>query len=367
MSESTSKSVECPLCGEEFDPTAAGGWCTNSECGEWQYDGKVETTDEKEETPAEGENDPTDDSLFGDDTDETAAEGTDAGSASDEHESVSDLGETEEPELDLDDEDDETEEADAEVDDEETGEPELDLDDELDEGDGVDDAEVDEAQEAEDTLDACPECDTAVGPSDAFCPSCGEDLDAHRGSDEEEADEAELDACPSCGDDVGPEDAFCVSCGEDLDAHRGDDEEELDACPSCGEDVEPDDAFCAGCGEDLDAHRGGDVDESAGETAPSTLALSAYGRSVVVGDDETVGRQIRSLLAEAGKNEDQAVRIHREHVRFVRENEQFYVVDLGENPTEVNGVRMSKGDREPIGPGGELTLSDVVTLDVEAP
>jgi len=228
-----------------------------------------------------------------------------------------------------------------------------------------------EDETAADELSACPKCDTAVEPGDAFCPGCGEDLDAHRGSDDE-GDADELDTCPGCGGDVEPSDAFCASCGEDLDAHRENKAAELDACPGCGGDVEPGDAFCASCGEDLDAHRAGDVpgttDESgSGTVAPSTLALTAFGSSVVVDDGQTVGREIRSLLADAGKKEEEAVRIHREHVRFVRDGDQFHVVDMGENPTELNGARMTKGDKQPIGPGDELGLSNVVTLSVEHP
>lgn len=30
--------VECQICGESFDPDVSSGWCTNPECGEWQYD-----------------------------------------------------------------------------------------------------------------------------------------------------------------------------------------------------------------------------------------------------------------------------------------------------------------------------------------
>ena len=50
MADSSSELVECPLCETTFNPAVAGGWCTNTDCGEWQYDGAVgdsdETTDE---------------------------------------------------------------------------------------------------------------------------------------------------------------------------------------------------------------------------------------------------------------------------------------------------------------------------------
>lgn len=203
-----------------------------------------------------------------------------------------------------------------------------------------------------------------------------------------------MTACPDCGADVGPEDSFCAACGENLDAHRESDE--LMACPDCGADVDSDDSFCAGCGEDLDAHRESDgsdqtdsddtgssdatasedvagedsaetADAAAGDDAPDSLVLETRGEEIAVADGDTVGRELRRILTESGSDEDQAVRIHREHVRFVRENGQFYVVDLGRNPTRLNDERMEQGDREPIGPGDELHLSGVVTLAVRAP
>jgi hypothetical protein len=40
------ETVECPICEVSFDPTTAGGWCTNPDCGEWQYDDGDEATDD---------------------------------------------------------------------------------------------------------------------------------------------------------------------------------------------------------------------------------------------------------------------------------------------------------------------------------
>jgi uncharacterized OB-fold protein len=422
MSESTSQSVECPLCGELFDPAVAGGWCTNSECGEWQYDGEIgASSDEADTSDEDSTDDVSDSSLFGDEGsdetsdpasesddpsldlgDEQAPDGTARADSAAARDGAEDDADAETDDLEVESADEATpDEADAEWDpsgegdhEEELGESdtvetadaesetaELELNDT--DSDTVETADA-ESETAEATaeeggateskddaaeLGTCPSCGTDVEPSDAFCPGCGDDLDAHRASDDE--DDAVLDACPECGSDVDPSDAFCASCGENLDAHRGDDEDdELGACPSCGTDVEPSDAFCPGCGDDLDAHRAGGDNASetrASGSAPSTLALRAFGSSVVVGDDESVGREIRKLLTDAGRNEDEARRIHREHVRFVRENGQFHVVDNGKNPTELNGVRMTKGEKKPVGPGDELGLSDVVTLSVERP
>ncbi|WP_225333788.1 double zinc ribbon domain-containing protein [Halomicrobium urmianum] len=414
MSESTGSLVECPLCGEEFDPTVAGGWCTNSDCGEWQHEGttdaggdETEADDESEpdglpgdwDTPAGTKSDDDDDEASGDvgsavpgpgaedgeaegddataeaaTADEAAQDGEDAadaddGSADGAVEADADGGE------DAADEDGDGAPADS-IDCPDCG-ADLSADAEFCTECGSDAVGEDEASD-EAELSECPSCGTDVDADDSFCAGCGEDLDAHRGDDD-----GGLEACPSCGTDVDAADSFCASCGEDLDAHR--DGDVLTECPSCGTDVDAADSFCAGCGEDLDAHRGGGTADGpvdsgatagggassagagAGEETPSVLALTAYGRSVVVGDDETVGREIRSLLADAGKSEDEAVRIHREHVRFVREDERFYLVDLGENPTQLNGESLQKGDRRPVEPGDELDLSGVVTMTVEEP
>jgi len=197
-------------------------------------------------------------------------------------------------------------------------------------------------------------------------------------------------ACPSCGDTVGPDANFCPSCGEDLtgsEATGG-----LETCPGCGESVTPDDQFCPSCGEDLDSHRRGDAGGTAGTTPeaeahaedqtgaqaedqaedqpedhPEHLVLRARGREVTVGDGDSVGREFRRIITRTGGDEEDAVRIHREHVRFVRDDGRFDLVDLGANPTAVNGRKLEKGDRTSVGPGDTITLSNVLTAEVEAP
>jgi predicted component of type VI protein secretion system len=68
-----------------------------------------------------------------------------------------------------------------------------------------------------------------------------------------------------------------------------------------------------------------------------------------------------------GGDEEDAVRIHREHVKFVREDDQFHLVALGRNPTVVNGESLDEGERVPVSPGDRIELSNVATLRVEAP
>lgn len=328
MSEPTSATVECPICGEEFDPTDAGGWCTNPDCGEWQYLG------EEVPEPAEGE----------DPGDAAAAEA----------ESEADEGESE-PEIERD-LDEPVASAEAAATDDEVAPRGDEAADEAEPEAAGGDAEPvgeDEAETIEEEPEAAAEPVEEEEPPDEPEPA-------------EEEPKAAEPSCPDCGATVHPDDNFCSDCGSELGETA---EAALEACPDCGADIDPDDSFCADCGADLEAAReelpAGD--EAAEEAAPDSLVLRARGETVAVSEDQTVGREIRRIVTETGGDEDDAVRIHREHVRFVREGGQFYLVDLGDNPTRLNDRRLSKGDRKPVEPGDEIELSGVVTLSVEAP
>ncbi len=335
MSESTSTLVECPVCGEAFDPTAAGGWCTNSDCGEWQHEEANLPTGEGEAaagTDADAADDDTADRTPTADAEETADEAAED-SASDRAEPADDPT----PAI--------RRVPDAEV------EPAAD-----------DKSASDSDEQAEIT---CPGCAETLAADVNFCPSCGEDVSA---VDPGEATE-ELTACPACDEAVGPEASFCPSCGEDLDAHR--ESTALTACPSCEGDIEPEDSFCPSCGENLDAHREdvtGTADTAAEtEETPDSLVLRTRGEELTVEDSDTIGRELRRIVTDTGGEESEAVRIHREHVRFVRDDDTFQVVDLGRNPTRLNDDRLEEGDQEPVEPGDELTLSNVITLAIDEP
>ncbi|MBX0303808.1 double zinc ribbon domain-containing protein [Haloarcula salinisoli] len=382
---STKQSVECPICGDEFDPTVAGGWCTNTECGEWQY--------------TEGSNE----------SDATEAESTDSGSDEPDDGFVSPAQEAEadsesvdlfdEPEEEADDAD---EAGAAEEDDAEAAADSLEDTAEEDDAEAADPLgdtpEEDDVEAAEDPLDDTGEDDDAVA-ADADDDDATEEVDdgvdedadaveadATDADDDEEADatdaddeEAEPDVidCPDCGVDLDAAANFCVECGADVSDLPAEETDELDACPSCEADVEPEDNFCVSCGEDLDAYRAGDVDHDAidaleasdddPDETPESLVLEVEGREIHVDDGDTVGREIRAALTEAGRPDDEAVRIHREHVRFVREENSFYLLDLGDNPTQINGQTLKKGDREVVAPGDELELSGVASVTVQAP
>jgi hypothetical protein len=358
MSESTSSAVECPVCGEEFDPTDAGGWCTNPDCGEWQYIG------EEVPEPAESSADAAEvDLSVGDDADGDA-ESAVAADGADGADAAPDDGQDESAEA---------EAADA------SGEPTPAIT-PLDDAEGTSDAAADEAGEAE--------SDQAETDDDGGAATADADATAADAASAPAADDGGDLTCPDCGTTVAADDNFCADCGANLDEL---DSPTLAECPGCGGEVDEDDSFCATCGEDLDAARealqsaqtadvaeeptetpeaDADDDQGAAATdapAPDSLVLRLQDEDIVVRDDETVGREVRRILTKTGAAEDEAVRIHREHVRFVREDGAFYLVDLGDNPTVLNGRYLSKGDREPVEPGDELELSEVATLSIEAP
>ncbi|WP_459194937.1 zinc ribbon domain-containing protein [Halosimplex sp. J119] len=412
MSHGTSESVECPICGEAFDPTAAGGWCTNSDCGEWQHeaaaaeetggsqgddgrtdDGSRESELEEPETElddqtpdAESGTDDAGDAVdrSGDESAETAEpaengesvepdepvdgdEPTDAPESAEQTDGVSAESAASEPASAADAEPDAQSADDAEPEADESSEP----DDPS--GDHADEGSADETDDDEPDL-SCPGCGEAVAADDNFCANCGADVS--------DLEPGPLTACPSCDADVEPEDNFCASCGEDLDAHRSrgtdaaaaTDESEADA----GTDADSTGESEAAAGDEAAADPGradrdvaatestDDSDDSAGD-APESLVLVVRNREVQVWDGDTVGRTIRSIVMNTGGDEDDALSIHREHVRFDREGGQFHLVALGQNPTVVNGQSLDQDERVPVSPGDRIELSGVATMRVQAP
>lgn len=175
--------------------------------------------------------------------------------------------------------------------------------------------------------------------------------------------------CPICGESFDPTAAggWCTNtqCGEwqYADETTGSDPEQSPAeqitCPDCGTELAADANFCLECGADLSAVA------SETQPAPETLILCVENTELTVTDGEPIGREIRAALTDAGYSEDEAVRIHREHIRIIREDDAFYLDDLAENSTVLNGEPVR--DREPIEPGDEITLSGVATLSVQKP
>ena len=361
----TGQTVECPICETSFDPTVAGGWCTNTDCGEWQYTdgGEGALVDES----AAGDEDVADDAAAeADESDDEADESADGpdvspidpdGEADAETAAADDASDVDDAET----AGAESVEADAdgsvEADDAEQVEADEDGPAEVDDAEPVA-TEADDSAEVDDqpsTID-CPDCGSTLDAEVNFCPDCGTDV-------RDLEPDAPLTECPSCDSDVDPDDNFCVNCGEDLTAHRNG---ETDAETVAGDSADTETVDGSEASDDTEAEDAVDALESA-EPVPDSLVLDVVGREIAVDDGDKVGREIRAALTDAGRPEDEAVRIHREHVRFVREDDSFYLLDLGDNPTELNGQALQKGDREPVAPGDEIELSGVATVTVRAP
>ncbi len=442
MADSSSQLVECPLCETTFNPSVAGGWCTNTECGEWQYeetatgDGEngggqddplaavsaeadeevaeeretEESTNDQSDAETDGaaeveqlmaelaeESEPLEEEVAdsGVDADveaeDSAAidEETDPESWFDEleatpveeeaDESVSDEADSEESDVEA--ESETGEDFAGEIDEEEGHEEELP---EVSDEEAADVSEEETPDASEEEVADVPEEEpvevseeekadtseeTVAGVTEEEQPDTSDEVespaeDGARAPEVEDVDEApKAEACPECGTENDADANFCKGCGADISAEESE-PEPLTNCPDCGSDVDEDANFCSSCGYDLEAHRTG---AGSAPTAPQTLVLNVRGRELAVVDGDTVGRELRRILTETGSDEDEALRIHREHVRFVREDDQFYLVDLGRNPTTLNGESMEKGDRKPVGPGDELTLSGVANLTLSAP
>ncbi|MUV51140.1 zinc ribbon domain-containing protein [Haloarcula sp. CBA1122] len=374
------RTVKCPICDEDFDPTVAGGWCTNPDCGEWQHtdesaadfdtDDAVpddadlipEGTDEADPTDgrpmgASDEADAPDGHTVDDDSDDGAsvdgASDTGAAEAGDETVGTAETATEHEPEADTDAEN-ETEPKAAEEPDED--------DDTSDQSSSDSDADAEVSDDTSETDDdaatiSCPDCDRELDADANFCVACGADV-----QDITPGDDGSLDACPSCDTAVDDDASFCVNCGEDLDAHRG--ESDTPTADSTGSSTADETESESGAtGNAVDTLASQSTDDAA---VPDKLVLSVEGRDITIEDGDRIGREIRAALLDAGRPEDEAVRIHREHVRFDRQPEGYYLVDLGDNPTRLNETQLKKGDREPIQPGDELELSGVATMTIRA-
>jgi hypothetical protein len=334
--------VKCPICDEDFDPTVAGGWCTNPDCGEWQH---------TDETAADFD---TDDGVP-DDAD-LIAEGADEASETGAAEAGDEAAETATGH------EDETDSEEKSQTEPEAGGPD-ESGDEPDQSGGDSDEHVEAPDETPDADDetatiTCPDCDRELDADANFCVDCGADV-----QDITPGDDGSLDFCPSCDTAIDDDASFCVNCGENLDAHRGETDAPTADSASDSSTADETGAESAAAGNAVDTLASQSTDD---ETVPDKLVLSVEGRDITVEDGDRIGREIRAALLDAGRPEDEAVRIHREHVRFDRQPEGYYLVDLGDNPTLLNETPLKKGDREQIHPGDELELSGVATMTIRA-
>lgn len=111
---------------------------------------------------------------------------------------------------------------------------------------------------------------------------------------------------------------------------------------------------------------GGGLDhqETRIQRAPDDLVLGVMGREITVTDGETVGREVRNAMVEAGAPEEDAVYVHRKHIRLEVDEEGFFLTRLGENSLTVNGRTVEKGSQVRIEDGDEIGFSEVVTATV---
>lgn len=150
----------------------------------------------------------------------------------------------------------------------------------------------------------------------------------------------------------------------------------LNACPSCGGDVNEEDQYCTQCGEHLQPYRTPTIEIANHDetTVVQSEQYSASSGSVVISVrekelrleiGESFGRVLRKVMVEEGAPRKDARRIHREHIRFLREDGQILLEALGENPTRVNGQLVDKGEKRDVGVGDMIELSHTVRLEVE--
>lgn len=202
----------------------------------------------------------------------------------------------------------------------------------------------------------CPICDTSFDPSVAggWCtnPDCGE----------WQHEETAASVQPDAGDSDASEHVSAPVEDADADGEAADADTDAETviCSACGSETAADANFCTSCGVAVPG------EEQPATSAPEALVLEVCGHRIPVGDGDRVGREIRAALLDAGRDDADALRVHREHVRFVRETDGFYLIDLAENPTRLNNRALSKGDREPVGPGDHVAFSDVATATVRA-
>ena len=347
----TASTVECPECGQDFDPSRAGGWCTNPDCGEfrWKSDEEVDGSEQRRsdagaDPGSEAAVDGKDlDGASGDTTiDGVAAPGNDptTGGAATEG-AVTDGANT-------------AKESAAGGTDAAKQNAQTD-------NAGDEDATIGETEQVR-----CHSCGELV-PAHNFCKSCGADLSEE---DDEEADEAtdSLGACPECGSDVEPDWAVCPQCGEGLEQHRTSDGQDHEDAAS---DSVPADAT-VGSGDAV-AAKSSDTAESddlssqlsGGADTPKQVVIVIGDKEITARNGDSLGAAVRTAYVESGGDSDQAQWISREHVAFELDDDQFYVVEKSTNGTKLNGEELADGERRPISDGDSIDFAGVTTGNVQ--
>lgn len=307
MSSNTT-SVECPECGEQFDPSIMGGWCTNDGCGEYRWEPDEETT--------------SDDSNI--------------------NESDSDV--------------DTTSSEDATIE----------------SSTGVDSSNQSKI--------SCPECNDVV-PNKSYCRECGADLSAVDSEDSgyetdtdnigsaEASDNGISDTRKEGLDNTGVEASDTES--EDVQAQSNeehlneDTEPTLDACPTCGEDIEDEWKTCPFCETNLKNIRQPDHGTESDGKPPERVVVKVKKEKIEVADGSSIGSEVRAAYVDAGGNNDEAQWISREHVRFEREGEEFFIIHKGTNATHLNGNELDGDERRVVSEGDTIDFAGVTTGTVQ--
>lgn len=95
-----------------------------------------------------------------------------------------------------------------------------------------------------------------------------------------------------------------------------------------------------------------------------TVVFEVMGQEIRAAPGETVGREVRTAMVEGGAPDDDAVYVHREHLRVEREGGAFHLVRLGQNSLKINGDPVDQGERAGVSDGDAVSFSEVVTADV---
>ncbi len=208
------------------------------------------------------------------------------------------------------------------------------------------------------------------GDVDDTSTSSSDDTDSTTNEDNDKAVE-----CNSCGAEVDASFDFCNQCGSDLTSQDSGEDDDSDdgtvSCTSCGHESSSDFQFCANCGTELpdtpsDDTGGSDDDQTTpvGDSPGATpdVEIEVAGERMSVNHGDIIGGEVRETLVANGTDRDEARYIHREHIEFELRDDGVYIIDHGQNTTEVDGQSLSEGDEVQISNGSVIKLSGVAQI-----